>query len=129
MTVIWTCVLLAALLPYLSVAIAKSTREYDNRDPRGWAARQTGFRERAYKAHLNAFEAFPFFATAVLAALYAGVDRDTIAQCSVVFILARLAYLAAYVFDRPPARSLAWLVGFACPVALMVLVLRATPLS
>lgn len=129
MTVIWSCLLLAALLPYLSVAIAKSTRAYDNRDPRGWAARQSGFRERAYNAHLNAFEAFPFFATAVLAALYAGVEHSVIAQWSVLFIVARLAYLAAYVFDRPRSRSLAWLLGFSCPVALMVLVLRSAPPS
>ena len=35
------CVLFAALLPYLWVMIAKASgQRYNNRDPRGWQARQ-----------------------------------------------------------------------------------------
>ena len=40
-TAYW-CVLISALLPYVWVAIAKASGErYNNRDPRGWIARQT----------------------------------------------------------------------------------------
>jgi hypothetical protein len=62
--VAYWCVLIAALLPYLWTTVAKQSGErYDNRDPRGWIARQTDPRvHRANAAQLNAFEAFPTFA-------------------------------------------------------------------
>ena len=42
LAIAYWCVLIAALLPYLWVAVAKASGErYDNRDPRGWLARQT----------------------------------------------------------------------------------------
>ena len=40
-TAYW-CVLVAALLPYVWTTVAKASGErYDNRDPRGWVARQS----------------------------------------------------------------------------------------
>ena len=45
-TAYW-CVLIAALLPYAWVSVSKASGErYDNRDPRGWTARQTNPRVR-----------------------------------------------------------------------------------
>lgn len=57
-TAYW-CVLIAALLPYVWVAVSKGSGErYDNRDPRGWTARQANPRvHRANAAQLNGYEA------------------------------------------------------------------------
>jgi len=69
--VAYWCVLVAALLPYVWTTVAKGSGErYDNRDPRGWIARQTNPRvQRANSAQLNAFEAFAPFAAGVPAAV------------------------------------------------------------
>jgi uncharacterized MAPEG superfamily protein len=79
--VAYWCVLVAALLPYVWTTVAKGSGErYDNRDPRGWIARQTNPRvQRANSAQLNAFEAFAPFAAGVVFAQLAGVPEGRIA--------------------------------------------------
>ena len=65
---LWS-VLLAGLLPYITVLFAKLPGgDYDNAAPREWAKNLTGIRQRAYAAHQNHFEFFPFFASAVIIA-------------------------------------------------------------
>lgn len=122
MTVAYWCLLIAALLPYLWAAVAKgSGQRYDNRDPRAWQTRQDNPRSQAaYAAHLNAFEAFAPFAAGVLGAQMTGVDTGVIAGLSVAFILCRVLHGVFYLTRQAPLRSLAWLVGFGCVVALLV---------
>ncbi|MFN4161185.1 MAG: hypothetical protein ACK4FW_04270 [Stenotrophomonas sp.] len=52
MFIAYCCVLIAACLPYLWTVIAKSSVPgYNNKDPRGWIARQDSYRVRnAYNA-------------------------------------------------------------------------------
>ncbi|PBJ84096.1 hypothetical protein CMZ84_06505 [Lysobacteraceae bacterium NML93-0399] len=120
-TAYW-CVLIAALLPYLWVAIAKaSAPRYDNRDPRGWVARQEHPRlKRAYNAHLNALEAFAPFAAAVVLAQLGGVAHPRIALLALVFVGLRVLHGVAYIVDQAALRSLAWFGALACVVALLV---------
>ena len=120
--VAYWCVLVAALLPYVWTVIAKSRGErYDNRDPRAWLARQSDPRvQRANAAQLNAFEAFPAFAAGVILADIAGVPDARISLLAVIFIAARLAHGLFYVGGIALARSLAWMVGIGCAVALLV---------
>lgn len=115
------CVLIAALLPYCWVALAKaSAPRYDNRDPRGWIANQAHPRlKRAYNAHLNALEAFAPFAAGVILAQLAGVAHDRIAMLAVAFVVLRVLHGIAYVTDLAWLRSLAWFAAIACVVALM----------
>ncbi|MFZ5662789.1 MAG: MAPEG family protein [Pseudomonadota bacterium] len=115
------CILIAALLPYLWTVIAKTRgKRYDNRDPRGWIARQDDPRvQRAYAAHLNAFEAFAPFAAAVLMAQQAGIAPARIALLAIVFVVFRLLHGVLYLAGRAALRSLAWLGGFVCVVVLM----------
>ncbi|MET0328920.1 MAG: MAPEG family protein [Luteimonas sp.] len=119
-TAYW-CVLIAALLPYLWVALAKaSAPRYDNRDPRGWVARQAHPRlTRAYNAHLNALEAFAPFAAGVILAQLAGVPVERIAGLSIAFVALRVLHGIAYVCDRALLRSLAWFCALGCIVALL----------
>ena len=121
MVIAYLCILVAALLPYLWVAISKASgHRYDNRDPRGWTNRQENPRvHRANAAQLNAFEAFAPFAAGVLMAQFAGVDPSTIAALSLVFVAARIVHGLFYLANRALYRSLVWGVGFACVLALM----------
>lgn len=127
MTLAYWCVLVAALLPYLFVGIAKASGPgYDNRRPRDFAeAELPGFRKRAYWAHLNGFEAFPPFAAAVIIATLAGAEPGTIDALAVGFVAARLAYGIFYLADWATLRSLAWTAGFGCVIALFVIAGRA----
>ena len=117
------CILIAALLPYLWVTIAKSGGErYDNEDPRGWIARQTAPRaQRGHAAHLNAFEAFAPFAAGVLMAQAAGVAPERISLLAELFVGCRVAHGLCYLAHKGALRSLAWAGGIACVIALMVM--------
>lgn len=114
------CLIVAALLPYVTVAIAKSEPGYDNRAPRDWSQRLEGTRRRAYAAHLNHLEVFPVFATAVIVALIRDVAEPLLATLSVAYVVLRVAYVAAYAADYGALRSLVWLMAFACPLWLLV---------
>lgn len=116
------CILIAALLPYLWVSIAKkSGQRYDNRDPRSWLTRQDNPRTlRANAAQLNAFEAFAPFAAAVLMAQAAGVDPSRISMLAMVFIALRMLHGVFYVAGIHALRSLVWFGGVAVVVWLMV---------
>jgi len=122
MTIAYLCVLLAAIMPYLWVGIAKyPLRQYDNRAPRDYEARLTGYRQRAYWAQLNSLEAFPPFAAAVVIAHQLQAAQAGIDALALAFIALRIAYGMLYVADRPTLRSLAWIGGFACVVTLFVI--------
>ena len=112
------CVLIAALLPFVSLLPAKLTREFDNsrpRDPEFW---REGFRARAHGAHQNGFEAFPFFAVAVVTGLWQGGNAEWIDSLAGLFIGARLIYVFCYWSDRATPRSLAWTVGLFSTIAI-----------
>jgi uncharacterized MAPEG superfamily protein len=123
MSIAYWCILIAAVLPFVWVGVAKSGAPgYNNKDPRGWVAKQDAFRVRnAYNAHLNAFEAFPTFAAAVLMAQFAGVDPGHANLLAMAFIGFRILHGVFYIAAKAAIRSLVWMGGLACTVALMVL--------
>ncbi|RAI04435.1 hypothetical protein DLJ53_00860 [Acuticoccus sediminis] len=116
-TALW-CVLVAAILPLLTVYPAKFDRKLDNRDPRARHAGQTGFRRRAYAAHLNAYEAFPLFAAAVIVAGLTGADRATVDALAVAYVVLRLLFTAAYYANLSLVRSGLFAVSTAVSVAI-----------
>ncbi len=123
MTIAFWCVLVAGFLPYFGTLTAKIGGErFDNSNPRDWLDAQSGFRKRANAAQHNSFEAFPFFAAAVIIAHVAGAPQGRIDLFAVVFVLARLFYIAFYVADMATLRSLAWFVGIGSVVALFLAV-------
>lgn len=120
------CVLVAGLMPYLWTGVAKlSGPRYDNSDVRGWQARLVGLPYRANAAHLNSFEAFPLFGTAVLAAFLTGADAQHVMQLSLAFVGLRLLYGVIYLLNIAGLRSLIWLAGMACTVSIMLSAIAA----
>ncbi len=111
--------LIAALLPYVWVSVAKFSQPgYNNRKPRVFAESLSGSRQRAYWAHLNAFEALPFFMAAIVVAHLRGVDTAMINQLAVAWIAARLLHGVFYVIDQHALRSAVWFVAIICNVML-----------
>jgi uncharacterized MAPEG superfamily protein len=121
------CVLIAGLMPYLWTTVAKvAGPRYDNRNVRDWQARLEGLPKRAHAAHLNSFEAFPFFAAAVLAAIVAHADMQRVAMLSIAFVASRLAYGLVYLSNVATLRSLIWFVGLGSASAIFVEAARAS---
>jgi len=103
MTIAFYCVLIAALMPY--AVFGPASAKLDIRLPRKNVGELDGAAARAYGAHLNHFEAFPFFAAAVIIAhLAAGAGAIT-NWLAVGFIAVRAVYTFAYLTDRQPLRS------------------------
>lgn len=121
MTTAYWCVLAAALMPYVAVSIAKSGGErFDNSNPRLWLEKQQGFRARANAAQANSFEAFPFFAAAVIVAHLTQAPQDRIDALAVMFVLARAAFIVFYVADWHWARSIVWTIGVVATITIFV---------
>jgi uncharacterized MAPEG superfamily protein len=120
MTIPFWCVLAAALLPYLTIAVGKYDPRYDNRSPRDWEARLQGKQRRAVFAHYNHFEAFAPFAAAVIVAHLAGAPQGWSTALATLFIALRAAYTWAYLADKHLLRSILWTGGIACVVGLFV---------
>ena len=120
MNLAYWCVFVSGLLPVLTVAVAKYARGYDNANPRAWLERQEGYRRRADYAHRNHFEAFPFFAAAVIIAQLQQAPQAAIDTLALTFVVARLIYTFAYLFDYALLRSLAFVAGYASIIGLFL---------
>ena len=119
MTIAYWCVLFMGLFPYVATGIAKKGFEgYDNGMPRQWLAKQTGFRARANAAQANLFESLPFFFAAVVIASITNAPQNRVDLLAIGFVVARTAYLICYVADWSTTRSIMWLTGLACVVAI-----------
>ena len=121
MTIAFWCVLVAGFLPYFGTLTAKIGGErFDNSNPRDWLNAQSGFRKRANAAQHNSFEAFPFFAAAVIVAHLTQAPQDRIDALAVIFIVARIAFIVCYLADWHWTRSIAWTIGIVATITLFV---------
>jgi uncharacterized MAPEG superfamily protein len=111
-------ILVAGLMPYAIAVVAKATRRYDNADPRNLDNFATPLRKRAYDAHQNAFEAFPFFAGAVLLATLRGADASFVGGAAIVWLAARLLYVWVYLAGRSALRTSFWWIASLATIAI-----------
>jgi uncharacterized MAPEG superfamily protein len=117
MTIAFWCVLVAGLMPYIAVGIAKYDKSFDNNAPRDWLQKQDGYRKRAHAAHLNCFEAFPLFAAAVIIAYVARAPQDVCNALAIAWVIARAAFIWAYVSDKASVRSVVWIIALGINIA------------
>ena len=119
MTIAYACVLFMGLFPYVAAGIAKKGFEqYDNSMPRQWLAKQTGFRARANAAQANLFESLPLFFAAVIISSIGGAPQVRLDLLAIGFVIARIAYLICYIANWPTMRSVVWLIGLICVIAI-----------
>jgi uncharacterized MAPEG superfamily protein len=123
MTVAEWCVFASVMLYLLSIAPIKwlGFRQFDNASPRDPAFYDDPLRARAWGAHQNGIEAFPFFAFAVLLAEFRESPQNLVDELAVLFLIVRIAYVFTYLGDRPTLRSMLWSIGFAINVGIFFL--------
>ena len=109
MPLAYWCVLIAALMPIALAAYAKAGSR-DNHHPRDAVASMPDAKRRAYAAHENAYENFPFFAVAVITATTLGASISTVNILAALYIVARGVHAVLYINDAASARSLAYTV-------------------
>ena len=117
MTIAIWCILIAAALPYVAFSLV---RGIDPNQPRLNAGDLEGRSARAYGAHLNGLETFPWFASAVIVAHIVGGASRIADILAVVYILVRIGHMAAYLAGRQPLRSAAFTVGQLVALAIFV---------
>jgi uncharacterized MAPEG superfamily protein len=123
MTIAEWCLFGAAILPLLTLAPVKplAGREFDNSEPRSPAFYEVPVRRRAFDAHTNGFEAFPFFAVSVLLAEFRHAPQSWVDTLAIAFLLARIAFVAAYVSNWSTLRTTLWNTAFAFNLAIFFL--------
>ncbi len=120
MPLAYWCVLTAALLPITWAKYAKTGFVGDNRHPRDIVDSLPPQKRRAYAAHQNAFESFPFFATAVIIAVTQGASVNIVNALAGTYVLLRIVHGFLYVGDQPTLRSLVFAAAFAVNIAIFV---------
>lgn len=120
LTLAYWCLIGAALLPYLTAWIGKAGafKPADNDAPRDWARRQGGWRARALAAQDNGFEGLPLFMAGVIAAHQFGALQGRIDALALAYLLLRVVYVSLYIRGKSTLRSLVWVLGIACSIAL-----------
>ena len=129
MTIAKWCVLAACVLPILTVGLAKAysarlsrkNGQYNNQQPREWAAGLTGWQQRANAAQQNGFEALPLFIAGVLLAQMAHADQARIDILALSFIAIRVVYGAVYLMNLGTLRTLVWSAGLGVSIALLAM--------
>ena len=120
MTQITWLLLAAAFLPFIATVAAKAGgKGFNNNNPRPWLSSLDGWPARANAAQMNLFEGLPFFYAAVLFALYKQADIPLLTILMLVWVVVRLAYIAAYIADYASIRSLLWFASFVVNIALL----------
>jgi len=123
MTIACWCVLVAIMLPYVwfGVSNAKGKGKRNNHYPRDFAQSAEGIANRAFGAHLNAFEALPAFAAAVIIAQLAGhASQNCINGLALAWVVLRIFHGVFYLADKGGPRSMVWFGALACVVGLFV---------
>jgi uncharacterized MAPEG superfamily protein len=123
MTVAEWCVFASVMLYLLSIAPIKwlGFRQFDNARPRDPGFYDDPLRARAWGAHQNGIEAFPFFAFAVLLAEFRESPQNLVDELAVLFLIVRIAYVLTYLGDRPTLRSILWSIGLVINVGIFFL--------
>jgi uncharacterized MAPEG superfamily protein len=123
MTIADYCVFASLVLVLLTIAPVKwlGIRSFDNARPRDPQFYEDPLRARAWGAHQNGIESFPFFAAAVLLAEFREAPQNLINELALLFVIVRIAYVLTYLGNRPTLRSILWVIGFTINVGVFFL--------
>lgn len=120
MTIAYWCVLALVFFPPVLGAMAKSGG-FDNSKPRESLAAATGWRKRADWAQQNAVENFAPFAAAVIIGHLTGLAQGTLDQLALAFVALRVLHAVFYIADQATLRSVSYVGGLACIIAIFVM--------
>ena len=122
---IMSCLMTALLfVPYIlnrmrehGIGPALWNPQPDTRPKARWA-------ERLMRAHANAVENLVVFAPLVLALQILGISTALTAGASMVYFFVRLVHAILYTFAVPLLRTVAFVIGFGCQMALALTLLH-----
>ena len=89
--------------------------------PRESLAAATGWRKRADWAQQNALENFAPFAAAVIIGHLTGLAQGTLDQLALAFVALRVLHAVFYIANQATLRSLSYVGGLACIIAIFVM--------
>ena len=114
-------ILISCFLPYFWTGYAKIvSKSYNNSTTRDSVEKFAGKSRRAHFAHLNSFEAIPFFLVAILVANINHVAISTINTLIFVHLALRFFYGLLYIADYATTRSFVWFFALLCNVILII---------
>ena len=76
--------------------------------------------KRAWGAQLNSFESLPAFAAAVIITQLVHAPQHSVDALAMVWVAARMAYVAFYLGDKAALRSAAQFLSLACVLGFFV---------
>ena len=88
--------------------------------PRDTPRQLTGAAGRAQRALNNHFEGLIFFTIAVTVITLSDKSSGLTNLCAATYLMARVAYVPAYLLGLSPWRSLIWFVGFGATVTMLL---------
>lgn len=117
MNIVLASLLITTLLPIICSWVSgyyrhKQLGTVDNKCPRLQITQLEGAGHRAVAAQQNSWEALGMYTAALLALHIAGVAIATVSTWAMVFVAARVVYVACYLANQDILRSLSFLVGF-----------------
>ena len=118
MTIAFYCVVVGLFIPVILAGISKKNSGYNNDSPRDHIAHLNGKAKNAYNAEQNHYENFAVFAMAVVVAHWLDHDQAVINLLAIIFIIARVLHATFYITNNGSLRSLSYIIGFACTIAL-----------
>ena len=88
-----------------------------DREPSNALSDRTGRMQRAFNNHM---EWLMFFGISVAVVQMSGQNTAFTAACAWAYLLARIAYVPAYVMALRPWRSVVWVVGFLASILMLL---------
>ncbi len=117
MSIALWCIFIAATLPYVPFSYVKGLDPIQPRYHVGDLAERS---LRAYGAHLNGLETFPWFAAAVIVSHMVGGPSRIADILAVLYILVRIGHMTAYIAGRQPLRTAAFAIGQLVALAIFI---------
>ncbi|MBJ20659.1 MAG: MAPEG family protein [bacterium] len=125
MTTPFWCLVAVIFIPIALAAVggqfrSKAFGSADNKNPRAQATQLSDAGARAYAAQENAWEAAIMFSVAVITTHLAGLAPSEAAPFTIAFVVLRVVHGISYIRDIDKVRSLSFLLGLVCMIALFV---------
>lgn len=103
-----------------SVAAQRQVGSAYAASPRDEPRELLGKSGRLQRAFNNHFEGLILFAIAVVVVVLGDATSTLTAICAWAYLLARIAYVPAYVMGLAPGRSMIWFVGFLATMVMLI---------
>ena len=116
----WAGIVLAVQFVLMAIPVNNQLGTAYSGGPRDERREPTGIPGRLHRAMHNMFEALIYFTLAVVVVTLGDAATPATAVAAKVFLVARIAYVPAYVSGVPMLRSMIWLTGFLATTFMLV---------